>query len=64
MFIQKFCDQIDDGQCNEIFMLMNKKLASLLVSPMKSKDPKDQEDKENDDTMGNGLMGGTRGRSI
>ena len=64
MFIQYFCDQIDDGQCNEIYMLMTKKLASLLVSPMKSKDPEEQEDKENEDPMGNGLMGATRGRSL
>ena len=64
MFIQNFCDHIDDGQCNEIFMLLNKKLASLLVSPVKSKDPEEEEDKENEDPMGNSMMGGTRGRSL
>ena len=64
MFIKHFSDQIDDANCNEIFMLLNKKLASLLQSPQKSRDLEDDGDKENDDLIGNGLVkGGNRGRS-
>jgi hypothetical protein len=43
-------------------MLLNKKLANLLLSPQKNKDQDEFED-EFDDTMGNGLMGGGRGAS-
>lgn len=62
MFVQHFYDNIDGNQCNEIFMLLNKKLANLLLSPQKNKDQDEFED-EFDDTMGNGLMGGGRGAS-
>ena len=60
MFIQHFNENIDDSQCNEMFMLLNKRLSIMLNSPQKNKD-QNEFDETMADTMGNGLMGGGRG---
>lgn len=51
-FVNRFWETLDENQCDEVFMLMTKKLANLLLSPSKIVEVDEDQMDNFEDTIG------------